>query len=70
MIYTHILNKGGVKVRSPADILGKKNYMKPSNPFTDLSPAISDQFAGIVASRYNDDFEAAIRAFVDLHGKK
>jgi len=70
MIYTHVLNKGGVKVRSPADILGKKNYMQPSNPFADLSPAISDQFAGIVASRYNDDFEAAIRAFVDLHGKK
>ena len=70
MIYTHVLNKGGVNIRSPADLLGKKNYLRSGNPFANLSPAIADQFAGIVASRYSDDFEAAITAFVNLHGKK
>lgn len=70
MIYTHVLNKGGVRVRSPADLLRKKSYLRPSNPIANLSPAIAAQFAEIVASRYNDDFEAALTAFIKLHGKK
>jgi len=70
MIYTHVLNKAGMNVRSPADLLRKKSYMRPSNPIANLSPAIASQFAEIVASRYGDDFEAAITSFVNLHGKK
>ena len=70
MIYTHVLNKGIAGIRSPADMLGRKHYMRPGNPFTSLSPAIADEFASIVANRYGDDFEAAIKAFIKLHGKK
>jgi hypothetical protein len=70
MIYTHVLNKGIAGVRSPADMLGRKHYMRPGNPFASLFPAIADEFASIVATRYGYDFEAAIKAFIKLHGKK
>jgi integron integrase len=70
MIYTHVLNKGIAGIRSPADILGRKHYMRPGNPFGSLPPAIAGEFALIVSTRYGDDFEAAINAFIKLHGKK
>jgi hypothetical protein len=70
MIYTHVLNKGVAGVRSPADLLGRKHYMRPGNPFAGLPSAIADEFASIVSTRYGDDFAAAIKAFIKLHGKK
>ena len=70
MIYTHVLNKDGVDVKSPADMLGKKHTKKIKNEFDDLSPEIAEQFFEIVSKRYKDNFEAAITAFIKLHGKK
>jgi hypothetical protein len=70
MIYTHVLNKDGVHVTSPADMLGKGHHQKVKNQFNDLSTEIAEQFFEIVLKRYNNNFEAAITAFIKLHGKK
>jgi len=70
MIYTHVLNKDGMHVTSPADVLGKGHHQKVRNQFNDLSTEIAEQFFEIVSKRYDNNFEAAIRAFLKLHGKK
>ena len=70
MIYTHVLNKDGVQVTSPADMLGKGDQQKVKNQFNDLSTEIADQFFEIVSNRYENSLEAAIIAFIKLHGKK
>ncbi len=70
MIYTHVLNQSGETVRSPADMLGKRKIQKVKKQFNSLSSDISDQFLEIVSNRYNGSFEAAITAFIKLHGKK
>ena len=64
------MNNGGADVRSPADTLGKRNSQKVKNQFNNLAPEISDQFFEIVSKRYNNNFEAAIKAFIKLHGEK
>lgn len=70
MIYTHVLNKGGENIRSSADMLGKRERQKVKKQFSDLAPEIAEQFFEIVSKRYNNNFEAAIKAFIKLHGKK
>ncbi len=70
MIYTHVLNKGTIRVSSPADFLGKKGILLCGNPFAKISPALVNQFAEIVANRYKSDLEAALKAFINLHGKR
>jgi len=70
MIYTHVLNKGTIRVSSPADFLGKKGLLLSGNPFAKIPAAIVNQFAEIVANRYKGDLEAAVIAFINLHGKK
>lgn len=70
MIYTHVLNKGTIRVSSPADFLGKKGILLTGNPFAKISPALVNQFAEIVADRYKSDLEAALTAFINLHGKR
>ncbi len=67
---SHVMNKDGVHVRSPADMLGKKHTKKVKNQFDGLTPEIAEQFFEIVAKRYNNNFEDAIAAFIKLHGKK
>lgn len=69
-IYTHVLNKGGVQVKSPADMIGKRHNQKVKNRFSELTPENADKFFEIVSKRYDNDFEAAILAFIKLHGKK
>ena len=64
------MNKDGVHVRSPADMLGKKHTKKVKNQFDDLDPETAEQFFEIVSKRYDNNFEAAIAAFIKLHGKK
>ena len=44
MIYTHVMNKDGVYVRSPADMLGKKHTKKVKNQFDGLAPETAEQF--------------------------
>jgi len=70
MIYTHVLNKGTIRVSSPADFLGKKGILLSGNPFAKISPTLVNQFAEIITSRYRGNLEAAITAFINLHGKK
>ena len=70
MIYTHVMNKDGVHVKSPADMLGKKHIKKVKNQFDGLTPETAEQFFEIVLKRYDNNFEAAIAAFIKLHGKK
>ena len=69
MIYTHVLNKGGVRVSSPADFLGKNGIVMSGNPFAKVSPLLAMQFSEIIASRYNNNLEAALRSFIKLHGE-
>jgi len=69
MIYTHVLNKGVLGVRSPADMLGKNNFLNRGNPLAMLPPVLQKGFEDIVNNRYNGDLAAAISAFLDLHGK-
>ena len=69
MIYTHVLNRGVMGVRSPADVLGKDKPLRPSNPLAQLPAEIQKRFRNIVNKRYNGDLSAAISAFVDLHGE-
>lgn len=68
MVYTHVLNKGGMGVRSPADFLGN-DFIRPDKPFAALPPALEQQFRETVNARYNGDLAAAILAFLNLHGK-
>ena len=70
MIYTHVLNRGGLGVRSPADFTGKKDFMGPDNLFTDVPLELINKFNEIVTNRYNSDLEAALTAFLKLHGKR
>lgn len=68
MVYTHVLNRGGLGVRSPADFLGN-DFIRPDKPFAALPPALEQQFREMVNTRYNGDVTAAILAFLNLHGK-
>jgi len=69
-IYTHVLNKGGVHIKSPADMIGKRQNQTIKEQFANIPSEVADQFLEIVSSRYSDDFEAAIKTFIELHGKK
>ena len=69
MNYTHVLNKGTVRVSSPADFLGKKGLLLSGNPFAKISPLLVNQFADIVAKRYKNDLETALAAFINFHGQ-
>jgi len=69
MIYTHVLNKGVLGVRSPADNMGKNNPLRSGNPLAKLPPQLQKRFEEIVNKRYNGDLAAAISAFLQLHGK-
>jgi hypothetical protein len=68
MIYTHVLNRGDLGVRSPADFLGN-DFIRPDKPFAALPPALEQQFREIVNNRYNGGLSAAVMAFLNLHGK-
>jgi hypothetical protein len=68
MIYTHVLNKGVLIARSPADMMGKTDLSHPGNPLTKLPPELQKRFEHIVNKRYDGDLAAAISAFLDLHG--
>ena len=70
MIYTHVLNKGVLGVRSPADMLQNNNPLHPGNPLAKLPTELQKRFEDILNKRYDGDLEAAISAFVDLHGEK
>ncbi len=70
MIYTHVLNKGVLGVRSPADMLAKNDLLHQGNPLAKLSTKLQKRFEDILNKRYNGDLEAAISAFVDLHGNR
>ena len=67
MIYTHVLKKGVLGVRSPADMMGKEYTLHTVNPFSKLPSEIQKQFKYIVNKRYNGDLTAAISAFLNLH---
>jgi integron integrase len=69
MIYTHVLKKGVMDVRSPADMMGKTDLLHPGNPLKKLPSELQTQFKDTVNSRYNGDLAAAISAFLELHGK-
>jgi len=68
MIYTHVLNKGALGIRSPADMLGKNDLLHPGNPLAKLPAELQKRFEDILNKRYNGDLEAAISAFLHLHG--
>ena len=51
-------------------MLGKGHHQKVKNQFNNLAPEIVEQFFEIVSKRYENNLEAAIRAFIKLHGKK
>lgn len=69
-IYTHVLNKGGVHIKSPADMIGKRQNQAIKEQFANIPSEVAEQFVEIVSNRYSDDFEAAIKTFIELHGKK
>jgi integron integrase len=69
MIYTHVLKKGVLGVRSPADMMGSNNSPPVGNISAALPPVLQKKFDDIVFKRYDGDLTAAISAFVDLHGK-
>ena len=70
MIYTHVLNKGGMAVRSPADMLIDKGDIQSENPFNKVPAPLQKQFMEILNNRYKGDMSAAISAFLNLHGKR
>lgn len=70
MIYTHVLNKGTIRVSSPADFLGKKGVLLCGNPFAKISPIVVNQFADIIAKRYKNELETALTAFINFHGQR
>jgi hypothetical protein len=70
MIYTHVLNKGVLGVRSPADMMGKNNLLHAGNPLAKLPTQLQKRFEEIVNIRYDGDLAATISAFLELHGKK
>ncbi|MFQ5627642.1 MAG: integron integrase [bacterium] len=70
MIYTHVLNKGGIAVRSPADVLKKKEDLPLVNLFDSIPSALLKQFNEIVNNRYKGDMTSAISAFLNFHGKR
>ena len=69
MIYTHVLQKGVLGVRSPADMLKKNDVLRPGNLSMILSPEIYMRFGEIVDNCYNGNATAAILSFIDLHRK-
>jgi len=69
MIYTHVLDKGVLGVRSPADMLGKNDPLNRGNPLAMLPVELQKQFEDTVNKRYSGDLAAAISVFLDLHGK-
>ncbi|NIV03949.1 tyrosine-type recombinase/integrase [Candidatus Saccharibacteria bacterium] len=70
MVYTHVLKNGVLGVKSPADFLGKKDKLSPQNSFVELPSELQKQFGELVNERYDGNPEAAIRAFLNLHGKR
>jgi hypothetical protein len=70
MIYTHVLNKGGMAVRSPADMLNDKRDLQLANLFDTVPSALQKQFMEIVNNRYKSDMSVAISAFLNFHGKR
>ncbi len=69
MIYLHVLNRGGMGVRSPADMMNMENSFLRDDEFGDLSPELKRSFRNLINKRYNGKLESAISAFIDLHGK-
>jgi len=63
------LNKGVLGVRSPADML-KENDFHVGNPLAKLPIDLQKRFEDILNKRYDGNLQAAISAFVDLHGEK
>ncbi|MCB9503309.1 MAG: integron integrase [Deferribacteres bacterium] len=70
MIYTHVLNKGGMAVRSPADSLQNKHDLQLDTFLKETPLALQKQFLEIVNNRYKGDFTAALSAFLNFHGKR
>lgn len=66
MVYTHVLNKGVLGVKSPADFLG--SVLQAGHVLATLSPTLEKQFREMVHSRYQGDISAAISACLKLHG--
>lgn len=66
-IYLHVLNRGGMGVRSPADfdIGGDK---EKGTLFSGLSPLVGKKFAELVQKRYGGRINDALREFINLHG--
>ncbi|MFQ6112626.1 MAG: integron integrase [bacterium] len=70
MVYTHVLKKGAMGVKSPADLLEKNGKVYPGSSFMELSSELQRLFGDVVNERYGGDLEAAMLAFVNLHGKR
>ena len=70
MIYTHVLIKGGMAVRNPADALKIKIDLQVDKLFTEVPTALQKQFLEILNNRHKGDMAATISAFLTLHGKR
>ncbi len=69
MIYTHVLNKGALGVRSPADELWSSEERSAGSVLQELSPALEQRFKKVVEEKFKGDFQAAIAAFLKAHEK-
>jgi hypothetical protein len=68
MIYLHVMQKGGLGVKSPADRLGNNNVRLPVYLTDHLPVELRTRFEDVINKRYKGDLKAAIAAFLDLHG--
>ncbi|MBD3224730.1 MAG: integron integrase [Caldithrix sp.] len=67
-VYLHVLNRGGLGVRSPVDFDMSKGK-KPGNDLQNISPELGKKFTLLVEKRYGGKLDNAIQTFISMHGE-